>query len=717
MDHRPTVTHFREATDRLRLSPGTAEVELAAFAAAHAGDPLTAPLTALLEATADFLCGRYVGAEAGAESARAALDAAGEPALAGDAHLVLGNVSLERGDYRDAASHYTEAADRHEGAGDDDRIGRVYNNLGLVAWRTGDLRRAEEHFVRALDAFGAGAAASVRANLLSNLGLVYEDRGDTEAAEAAWRSAATIARGAGDRNVLANALANLGDLHEARADWEGALALHAEALAFREAIEHRRGVVGSNVALARVALAQNDTAASERHVFCALDVAREMQLRKHEADALGVLARLREAEGRLVEALDATREEARARHEVLSAHVAARVSAMQEQFDARQARALARRAEAENVRLLAAMRQVEAASAARAQFLATMSHEMRTPLTSILGAAELFELQPLSAPNRRLVRVIATAANALLASIGDVLDLSRIDSGTLEIRHEPFAPRALVQEVADIVDGARRARGLDLALEVSPKLPNTLLGDRARVRQVLVNLVSNAVKFTPTGGVTVSVGYDDGRLLLSVRDTGPGVTADLLPRLFEPFFQAESGANRTHGGSGLGLTLVERIVRAMSGRIDARSTPGQGAIFDVALPMAAVEEPPPPAKDGRPLVLLVEDDERVREVLVDLLAAAGAEVRAAGSGAEALGFAKDSAYDLALVDLHMPVMDGMAVARALHASATPPRTVVAMSGALDASDAATLTAAGFSSGIAKPVTLRTLRELIRAVRA
>ena len=716
----PIGVAFRQVRDQLWRSPETAGALVDAFAARFGDAPQGPALITLLGANTDFFRGRYAEGERQALQARRALEALGDCTHAGDADNLLGTIALERGDYDAAAARYAEAARLWERCADQGRLARVHNNLGLVAWRTHDLVQAESHLRTALRLFGEEAAPAVRANLLSNLGLVYEDRGETEAAEVAFRSAIALAEQADDRTILANALSNLADHLEQRGDRAAALALNRRALGLREALGHARGQVGSRLSLGRLALASDEPEAAELEVSAALATAQEIGLRKHEADAMALMAQLREAQGRWPEALSLERAAARIRQEVQSSQVADRVASLQARFDAQQTRLLAERAEEENGRLQAAMAQVAAASEARGRFLAVLSHEIRTPLTSILGAAELLDAQAKEEAQRRLGRVITTSASALLAIINDVLDFSRIDAGQIELVVEPFSLPALVADVADIVEAQRQAKGIALHLDLGATLPARLRGDGTRLRQILLNLVSNAIKFTPSGAVTLRAHFDDQGLHIEVIDTGIGVPPELQARLFEPFFQVDATAARRQIGSGLGLTIARQLALAMGGALCFESVPSEGTTFRLDLPMQALAEPPAAAVCAsapapRVRVLIADDDEQIREVLVDLIELVGGDADAVATGEQAIAAVQAQAYDLALLDLHMPGLDGWALAQRLRQLAACPR-LVALSGAIDPRAAAQLRASGFDDAVAKPPSLARLEGLLHLER-
>jgi len=253
----------------------------------------------------------------------------------------------------------------------------------------------------------------------------------------------------------------------------------------------------------------------------------------------------------------------------------------------------------------AARREAERANRVKSLFLASMSHEIRTPLTCVIGFADLLTLPSLSeAEIRQFARSIKESGQILMSLINNVLDLSKVEAGRLELEHIPFSPAKVLKEVHTIFLGSTADKGLEFRLEVDPEVPAQLLGDPTRVRQVVMNLVSNAVKFTQQGGVWLRCAPSPEApdfLLLTVRDTGPGMTADQLPHVFDAFRQADAGVGRRHGGTGLGLAISQRIMEEMGGSLSVASEPGVGTVFRCHLPVRRPEDDSslPPATTAR----------------------------------------------------------------------------------------------------------------------
>ena len=316
--------------------------------------------------------------------------------------------------------------------------------------------------------------------------------------------------------------------------------------------------------------------------------------------------------------------------------------------------------------LAAARAQAEAATAVKSEFLANMSHEIRTPLNAILGFSDLLARQVcLDEPSRRFVDQLVSSSHGLLAIVNDVLDFSRLEAGQVEIIPAATAPGDLGREVLEMFGLLAEAKDLTLHLELAENLPDYLLVDGGRVRQVLVNLIGNAVKFTQAGSVTLAVRYGaaEERLTLSVADTGEGLTPDQQAKLFQRFSQVDGSATRRHGGAGLGLAICKGLTEAMGGVISVESQPGRGArfVFDVHAPLASedlVQEASEPVGLEGVRILVVDDNPANRVLARALLEHFGAEVRDAVDGRTGVAAAGLARVDVILMDLRMPDLSG-----------------------------------------------------------
>jgi len=370
-----------------------------------------------------------------------------------------------------------------------------------------------------------------------------------------------------------------------------------------------------------------------------------------------------------------------------------------------------------------ARRDAVQAAGAKGRFLAVMSHEMRTPLNGIIGYTQLLSARKdLPADARQQVAVMQTSSQVLLALINDVLDYSRAESGRLELSIEPFDLPQAVRETVEAVRPGLEGRPVRLVLEVGAVRGQWRRGDQRRLSQILLNLLSNAIKFTDRGTITVSAQpLDDGSLVrLMVEDTGIGVPPDKLDSLFTPFFQADSGDRRNFTGAGLGLTIIQSLALLMGGTVGAESQEGRGSRFWVDLPLPFAEPPaavepiaaPRPEPEQPPRVLVVDDHPVNRQVAMLMLDAAGFSVDTACNGAEAVEAVQAQTYDAVFMDLHMPVMDGLAATRAIRglqgASAKTP--IIAMTAAAMPEDLARCDDAGMDGHIAKPIEHAALLE-------
>jgi PAS domain S-box-containing protein len=403
------------------------------------------------------------------------------------------------------------------------------------------------------------------------------------------------------------------------------------------------------------------------------------------------------------------------------------------------------------------------ASEAKSRFLATMSHEIRTPLNGVLGMASLLLESPLTDAQRELTQVLNSSAESLLTVLNSILDFSRIESGRLELEEMDFSANDMATSVLALFSASAMQKDLQLVQQVEPDVPRLLRGDAQHLRQILANLVGNAVKFTDRGSVTLRVSLESGvenqsgvgsresgvenqelelpltpdsrlptpdsRLKFEVIDTGPGIAPDAQERIFEAFTQVDGSITRRHGGTGLGLAIVRQLARHMGGEAGVESAPGRGSVFRVVLPFRAMEMPLAPSPPATaPVVevnaaatsglhvLVVEDNVSNRLLLQRMLERVGASVELVADGQAALARLETERYDLVLMDCQMPVLDGYAATRAWRAReqtlGRPRLPVVAITANAMASDREQCLAAGMDDFAPKPLTLGVVQQLV-----
>ena len=382
-----------------------------------------------------------------------------------------------------------------------------------------------------------------------------------------------------------------------------------------------------------------------------------------------------------------------------------------------------------------ALQQLQALTDMRSRFVATISHEMRTPLHGMMGMLRLMRQHPEQPPNAQHLDLMHDSGRHLVNVVNDLLDFAKLESAGLPISPHPFRLDHTLKAVTDMLRLACETKGLTLELEASPHVANWVLGDETRVRQILLNLLGNAIKFTTSGRIHLVALRDEqtGWTQLQVHDTGAGIPAQDVERIFEPFQQAEGTYERRYGGTGLGLTISRELCKAMGGQLRCHSQLGQGSVFTCELPLPETPEPPAPDLDTLPAPLdeqpaapsqacspptvLVVDDNPVNILVAEAeLRALGLLVATADSGAAALAWLANEQADLIFMDCEMPGMDGMAAAtaiRALERRETRPSTpIVALTANGRQISEERCAAAGMSDYLSKPFDPSELRAVL-----
>ena len=359
-----------------------------------------------------------------------------------------------------------------------------------------------------------------------------------------------------------------------------------------------------------------------------------------------------------------------------------------------------------------ARRKAEVASAAKSDFLAVVSHEIRTPMNAVISAANLLRRTRLDSQQREHVSMLIDAGDVLMGLLNDVLDFSKIEAGKMELESADMVVRDRLSTIVRLWEPRALANGVRLKMRIAPDVPAAVRTDPLRVQQILFNLMSNAVKFTHEGEIRIDAGWADGRLNLAVSDTGCGIPADRLGQIFNSFEQADVGTTRRYGGTGLGLAISRKLAELMGGSLSVQSVDGEGSTFTLSLPMTAVETAPAqPVRAtessaslaGRS-ILAADDHEVNRRILQLLLEPHGCRLTLVENGAEALEAASGQRFDAILMDMQMPVMDGLEATRRIRTGEINGDTpVIALTAnALDVHRAA-WDAAGVHAFLTKPI--------------
>ncbi len=372
--------------------------------------------------------------------------------------------------------------------------------------------------------------------------------------------------------------------------------------------------------------------------------------------------------------------------------------------------------------LRAARDRAEAASRTKSEFLANVSHELRTPLTGVLGMLQLLSREPGAESRKEYTDIALASAQGLLSILNDILDLSVVERGEMSIHERGFSPADLVTRLLDVFAVPAAEKDLILESVMDPDLPEWVMGDDGRIRQILFNLVGNAIKFTPQGTVRVVTELVRTRssrrpclLLFTVTDTGIGIPPEKLDLIFQPFTQADGSLTRKYGGVGLGLAIIHRLVNLLGGSIHLESDPGQGTQIHLAVPVRPQQEPEPedeieniPTRLDGCRILVVDDEPTIQVLMRGLLDRCGAETTVVSNGQEAIEALREQHYHLVFMDIQMPVLDGLEAARRIRSGAepgvNPAVPLVALTAHAQEAARAGALRAGMNAYLSKPMT-------------
>ena len=378
-----------------------------------------------------------------------------------------------------------------------------------------------------------------------------------------------------------------------------------------------------------------------------------------------------------------------------------------------------------NEALREAVRKAEAATEAKTMFLANMSHEIRTPMNAIIGFTDLLTQERLDPKQSHYVEVISTSARSLLRLLNDILDASKLENASVQLEQIDFSLYSVCEHCIDTMGVLAHRKGISLGLEYPSEMSPYFLGDPERIRQIVVNLMSNAIKFTERGGVTLEVASDAaGQVVITVRDTGIGIPADRLEGIFEPFSQADGSITRRYGGTGLGTTIVRQLVTLMDGRVEVESTVGVGSQFRVTLPLKPGKKPTEQGLrdlDDIPTlrILAVDDSPHNIELLLTVLARGGHQVSTAANGQRAVDLYREQPFDLVLMDVHMPILDGFQATREIRRIENDRRStrvpIIALTASVEVERRHLAIEAGMDSFVMKPLDIAILKAEITRV--
>lgn len=676
------------------------------------------------------------------------------------------------GSYQLALEAFDLALAGFQAVKDDRRTAESLIGLGLVYFRLDRPEDAAKFWEHAREIYRQLGDGFGEARTLNNLGVLAKNRGEFGKALDFYRRAEVIQHQAKNFNALADLANNMANLSRLMKDDKAAITYHLRALALREALEDKARIADSCFNLAEIYLNNKQPALARPYLERANNLATATAHRSLLVDLKELESLALEQAGDLGGALERHKAFYQARKTLMSEEAARKAADMRERYETdRQAKQIellkkeqavrqarlrmlvggslsllavlvllaarfrlkvrtSRKIEAQNRNLDEANHRLEQANAFKTMFLASTSHELRTPVNAILGLTGLLRQGYLAeSERRRYLETISHSADGLLHLLNDILDVGKIEAGKLEVEQIPLNLRQVIEEAVLLLSSKAQEKGLALTLDIDEALPAALVGDPGRIRQMALNLLSNAVKFTNTGSVACAVQVIDRRegqvsIRLSVRDTGPGIPAPVQAKLFAAYAQGDASTMRNFGGTGLGLFITRQLAHLMGGEVGLESEEGVGSQFWVNLPLAIGAEsaaitavPAPTGNFGfRGRVLVADDNPGNRMVAEALLRQEGLEVVGVENGQMAVEALTGGPFDLVFLDGRMPVLDGLATAqevRRLERLGTiRVNRLVALTGQVQLGDRERLLAAGFDAYVAKPLERDELRNVL-----